>query len=231
MDADPSYDHLSTDPTTIFELPRLALTIPIPGPTAVGDDDAITINECAEPLVEVVAIRCVNGYRAVGWVGTADVIWLRASVIEKLRAVEAALPGGFGLAIYDGWRSPLTVRALYEHYYGPDSTLEPGFLADPDDETVTPPHQTGGAVDLTLSWNEMPLSLGTAFDDFTPRAHLRALEDEPGLARDLRRLLHHAMVAEGFAPFDQEWWHYSWGDQAWAAATDVRRAIYGAVSP
>ena len=230
MDAGPSYDHLSTDPTTIAGLARPGSTPPIPVPPVV-DDGAIVIIECGEPLVAVTSIGCVNGYRAVGWVGTDDVVRLRARVIEKLRAVEAALPGGFGLAIYDGWRSPVTVRALYEHYYGTDSTLEPGFLADPDDETVAPPHQTGGAVDLTLAWKGTPLSLGTAFDDFTPRAHLRALENEPGLARDLRRLLHHALGAEGFVPFDQEWWHYSWGDQAWAAATGAGHAIYGAVNP
>ena len=229
MDADPAYDHLSVDPGAVPDL--VAPPQPPIGPPPVVDDGSAPIDECGEPLRAVTTIACVNGYRAVGWAGTDDTVWLRASVIERLEAVEATLPDGYGLAVYDGWRSPLTVRALYDHYYGPGSALEPGFLADPDDTRVVPPHRTGGAVDLTLAWSGTPLSLGTAFDDFTPRAHLRSLEDEPGPARDLRRLLHHAMASVGFAPFAQEWWHYSWGDQAWAAATGAPRAVYGAVSP
>ena len=230
VDADPTYDHLSCDPAALDGLVVPDGLTPMPEPHRV-DARQVAIVEGGEPLVAVEGIACVNAYRAVGWPGTTDTVWLRAGVVDQLHAVEAVLPDGFTLAIFDGWRSPVTVRALWDHYYGPRSTLEPGFLADPDDTDIIPPHGTGGAVDLTLAWQGVPLSLGTAFDDFSERAHLRAIEDEPGPARELRRLQHWAMVAAGFAPNPMEWWHFSWGDQWWAATTGADHAVHGPVSP
>ncbi len=37
-----------------------------------------------------------------------------------------------------------------------------------------------------------------------------------------RRLLHWLMVEEGFAGHPDEWWHFSGGDQMWAAITAAR---------
>lgn len=209
---------------------------PQPAPPARRPVREVPVVESVEPLVELDDrfVR-VNGYRRAGWEGTSDAMWLRRSVVDRLDVVAATLPDGFGLAIFDGWRSPATVRALYGHYYGPGSTLAPGFLADPDDPSVVPPHSTGAAVDLTLTWDGAPLSLGTPFDEFSPRAALDALEsaaDGPDvLDRNLRRLLCAAMTAAGFAPYHDEWWHYSWGDQMWAAWHAEPFAHHGATSP
>ena len=229
----PDYTALSTPPELVGGLVvRDAPPIPPSAPIAAADGE-VPVVEGGEPLVRIHRHHLVNAYRATSWPGTTDAVWAREGVADRLDAAAHALPDGYGLAIYDAWRSPETVRALYDHYYGPGSTLEPGFLADPDDADVVPPHLTGAAVDLTLTWEGTPLSLGTPFDDFTPRAHLRALEDaapdEP--SRSLRRLLHAVMVDAGFAPFDLEWWHYSWGDQAWACATGASTARYGPTAP
>jgi D-alanyl-D-alanine dipeptidase len=191
--------------------------------------------ECGEPLVEVdERFPHLASYRTEGWPGTDSRCWLRRSVVERLHVAADALPPGHGLAIFDGWRSMTTVRALYAHFYGPGSTLEPGFLADPDDPEVVPPHTTGAAVDLTLTFDGDPLWLGTEFDDFGPRAAAGALEHEgesAGPARARRRLLTAAMEAAGFAPYAPEWWHFSFGDQAWSEATGAASARYGPVEP
>lgn len=198
-----------------------------------------------EPLVELVAtdrIALLDLYRfdplggPDGWAGTDDRMWLRAEVADRVATVADSLPDGFGLALYDTWRSAATVRALYEHFYGPASTLAPGFLADPDDPDVVPPHTTGAAVDLTLTWHGTALALGTAFDDFTDAAHLRSLEHvaapaseaDGALSGALRRLLHRHLADQGFVGMTEEWWHVSWGDQDWAAANDRPTARYGA---
>jgi D-alanyl-D-alanine dipeptidase len=112
-------------------------------------------------------------------------------------------------------------------------TLPPGFLADPDDPDVVPPHTTGAAVDLTLAVDGRALALGTYFDDFTAAAHLDACEQPAAdpLARDLRRVLHAVMTGAGFAANRAEWWHWSTGDQAWAATTGATAAHFGTVRP
>ncbi len=214
-----------------------------PGSDGVPGDDAAPggstpIDDGGEPLVELAVddrLQLLNLYRADGWPGTSDRVLLRAGVADRLADAAASLPDGFGLAVFDGWRSPATVRALHDHFYGPGSTLEPGFLADPDDPDVVPPHGTGGAVDVTLTWDGRALALGTCFDDFTPRAHLRSLEvgtdDLDGASRVLRRLLHRHLGAAGFVGLREEWWHVSYGDQRWAAATGAPAAIYGLALP
>ncbi len=184
------------------------------------------------PLLEVTSIQALASYHRVGWPGTSATTWLRASVIDRLAAIDSVLPDGWSLAIFDGWRSHVTISALWDHYYFPGSTLEPGFLADPT-SPHTPPHLTGGAVDLTLSWNSQPLALGTPFDEFSRRAHLWALEDDPeaGPSRPLRRVLHNLMTAAGFCPFAEEWWHYSWGDEDWCNLTGWGGTRFEATQP
>jgi D-alanyl-D-alanine dipeptidase len=202
------------------------------------------IVDCGEPLVEVDDdAPCLNLYRVDGWAGVPERTWLRAGVLDRLVYAQSLLPDGFSLAVFDGWRSPETVRALYDHFYGPGSTLEPGFLANPDDPDVIPPHLTGAAVDLTLAWQGTPLALGTHFDDFTPVAWVHSLEEggpaagdlrsEPVVEpdRSLRRLLHAVMRAGGFVGMREEWWHFSYGDQRWAEAERRPAAIYGPTRP
>lgn len=198
------------------------------------DGQEVPVEECGEPLVELDdAVRCLNLYRVDGWAGVPERTWVRAGVLERLVFAQSLLPEGFSLAVFDAWRSTATVRALYDHFYGPDSTLAPGFLADPDDPTVVPPHLTGAAVDLTLAWEGTALALGTHFDDFSDRAWVHSLEGrrdaEPD--RSLRRLLHAVMRAGGFVGMREEWWHFSYGDQRWAEAERRPSACYGATRP
>ncbi len=99
------------------------------------------------------------------------------------------------------------------------------------------PHVTGGAVDLTISYNGIPLALGTDFDEFTPAAATDWYEThavkgaDAVLIRDLRRMFGNAMLKAGFAPYQQEWWHWSYGDRYWAYQQHQPHAIYGSVTP
>lgn len=201
------------------------------------DERDVPVEECGEPLAEVDGeLQCLNLYLVDGWAGVPERTWLRPQVLERLTYAQSLLPDGFSLAVFDGWRSSETVRALYDAFYGPGSTLEPGFLADPDDPHIIPPHLTGAAVDLTLAWQGQALALGTHFDDFEDTAWVHALEgvDGGGEAepdRSLRRLLHAVMRAAGMVGMREEWWHFSYGDQRWAAAERRATAIYGPTKP
>ena len=71
--------------------------------------------------------------------------------------------------------------------------------------------------------------MGSLFDDVTALAHRDRFESlgsenfsfSDQEARANRRLLHWLMTQEGFAGHPDEWWHFSWGDQLWAALTDA----------
>lgn len=174
-----------------------------------------------EPLVVVdhPRITCLGNYRLAGWSNAVPDCLLRTSVADRLGRAAESLPKRWGLAIFDGWRPHALQAELYGTAYA-DPDLPPGFFAEPNDQPSTPsPHLTGGSVDLTLCLDGIPLAPGTGFDDLTPKAHATALENEPGVDRDVRRLLYHTMVAQGFVIFDGEWWHFEYGTRRWAAIT------------
>lgn len=104
---------------------------------------------------------------------------------------------------------------------------------DPRDRRTWPVHSTGGAVDLTLRrlGTAEPLFMGGVFDDASEVSATRFFEERaaaaggraPGTGDEAalrhRRLLYHAMRAEGFTNYAPEWWHYDLGTQMWAMLT------------
>lgn len=200
-------------------------------PTLVDPPQPQVDHPVEEALVAVdhPRISCLESYLRAGWSEAVPGCLLRATVVDRLGKAADSLPERWGLAIFDGWRPHSLQTELYEAAYA-DPELPPGFFAEPSDQPSVPsPHLTGGSVDLTLCLDGTPLALGTDFDDLTPLAHTSALEGEPGIERDARRLLYHTMVAQGFVVFHQEWWHFEYGTRRWAAITD-RPALYGPAS-
>ena len=183
--------------------------------------------------------------------GATDKLWLRQSVAEKLARVNArAGQAGLELFLFDAWR-PKAVQAYFHdawmprelqrrnpHLSGAALTEEvERYWAAPSENAESPaPHATAAAVDLTLRWKDGDaLWMGSLFDDVTELAHrdrFEQLDAENFSFSDLearanRRLLHWLMVEEGFAGHPDEWWHFSWGDQMWAALTGAPAAHYG----
>jgi len=183
--------------------------------------------------------------------GATDKLWLRQSVAEKLSRVNARLaPAGLELFLFDAWR-PRAVQAYFHDVWMPrelqrrDPSLHgvalteevERYWAAPSDDAGSPaPHATAAAVDLTLRWQGgEALWMGSLFDDVTALANRDRFENlssenfsfSDQEARANRRLLHWLMVEEGFAGHPDEWWHFSWGDQMWAALTNAPVAHYG----
>jgi D-alanyl-D-alanine dipeptidase len=183
--------------------------------------------------------------------GATDKLWLRQSVADKLLRVNARV-GAVGLELFvlDAWR-PREVQAYFHDVWMPralqqrDPSLTGAALTEeverywaaPSDDAASPaPHATAAAVDLTLRWKDgEQLWMGSLFDDVTALANRDRFEtlDADNFsfsdqeARANRRLLHWLMVEEGFAGHPDEWWHFSWGDQLWAALTGAPCAHYG----
>jgi D-alanyl-D-alanine dipeptidase len=183
--------------------------------------------------------------------GATDKLWLRTGVAEKLLAVNVRAGAvGLELFLFDAWR-PRSVQAYFHDVWMPaelqrrDPSLAGAALTEeverywaaPSDSAASPaPHATAAAVDLTLRWQGGdPLWMGSLFDDVTELANRDRFENldvgnfsfSDREAQANRRLLHWLMVEQGFAGHPDEWWHFSWGDQMWAALTDAPVAHYG----
>lgn len=197
-----------------------------PSTVTVGNDDAPVV-ELPSPLAQR------HGYRELPLRHTPSRLLLRQPVVQRLVRAQEALPEAFGLLVLDGWR-PAHFQAELLGYFGRQhSDGVEGFVSDPSEPGLVAPHTTGGAVDLTLTHHGVPLALGTDWDAFVPSSAVASLEvhdtprtAEDELARDLRRLLAAALLENGFAPLPAEWWHWSYGDQQWAAFHGLDESLF-----
>lgn len=219
---------------------------PIPSyrPFCWSDLAAITVCDNQEPLQILAAepkIRIRPVYFQAAVAGALPDIWLRTGVVRRLRQAAAQLPEHLGLEILDGWR-PLAVQAalresfrsniLAHHPHYNEAEIQAAldqFVADPYRADMTPPHHTGGSVDLTLfDLNKgKVLDMGTPFDDTDEQSYTAALESGSHAARANRRLLYGVMTAAGFTNLLSEWWHYDFDNQNWAYFGGHDTAMYG----
>lgn len=115
------------------------------------------------------------------------------------------------------------------------------------DETSPSPHSTGAAVDLKLRYAQSTkdfvpkteVFMGHADADISNTARPDAFEqkivrsENAKLAQRNRRIFYWIMrgALNGYdsrlAVNPNEWWHWSYGDQMWAATTGAARAVYG----
>jgi D-alanyl-D-alanine dipeptidase len=167
---------------------------------------------------------------------------LRAGVVERLVAAEALLPKGLQLLLIEGYRPPGLQRRYFEDYRlelraaHPDwdearSHAEASKFVSPPDVA---PHQTGGAVDLTLCHdNGVELDLGTAVNAspqasgdrcFTGSRHITAR------AHELRGELGRVLTSVGLVNYPTEWWHWSYGERYWAHAHGFDTTRYAPIA-
>lgn len=194
--------------------------------------ERVAVEENGEPLVSLE--EHLKVYRVYSWMGfdhASATLRVRAGVLERLVRASANLPSGFELAVIDSHRTRIFQAELMSHYQKETEQSLEGYVSDPDSTTLIPPHTTGGAVDLTLAWRGAVLGIGTDFDAFSPKSAPGWFEsrEADGKARDLRRLLASVLSAEDMVVIDTEWWHWSYGDQRWAAQTGAPAALYGEI--
>ncbi len=181
-----------------------------------------------------------------------DSMKLREGIVLRLLEAKKHLPKGWNFKIWDGYR-PLSVQEkLYKDLWDLRAKENPlwedvelkeaveKFVAFPSYDPLKPsPHNTGGAVDLTIinaKGEELPM--GSEFDEFHERSYgdyfeagVGAGSSEPmsKIYQENRLVLKEILVEEGFAPYKWEWWHLSYGNQDWAKFKKEKVAIYGSV--
>lgn len=236
-----------------FTLASHPIPISSPSPTW----QRVPITECGEPLVDLKEqegrhpLMIIPQYHAQGIEGALPTCLVRERVAEMLVAATRWLPRGWRLVVWDGWRPFHVQDFLFRRYYKHIDTEFPempqeekkertsAFISLPSRRPCCPsPHLTGGAVDVALmDEQDRYAPMGTSFDDFSPRAHTRYYEEEPGLGPDERlylhnrRMLYWAMIQAGFSNYPEEWWHFDYGNQMWAARAGTPWARYGVIFP
>jgi D-alanyl-D-alanine dipeptidase len=160
-------------------------------------------------------------------------IFVRQTVAKKLYEASKLLStysSELSLEVVYGYR-PLDVqKKLYsrfaENLKGQSSSEE---LKEAVHRMIAVPttagHPTGGAVDVQILNSGQPINMGTKIWEFTKDSFtFSPFVDKE--AWDNRQLLRHVMTQVGFAPFDGEWWHFSYGDKEWAKYYGKANAIY-----
>jgi D-alanyl-D-alanine dipeptidase len=193
----------------------------------------VPLRECGEALVDL--RRHCPGVR----IARRCVPFLRRTVADMLNAAQAALPAGHRFWVTTALRTLEMQQALYDRYFQQMVTEHPEwsyaalrratnrFFA-PVDQPAPPGHCTGGAVDVKLLGPG-----GRLLDVISPfEGWAAAPTYRPGLsprAARNRAILVEAMLGAGFSNCHDEYWHYSYGDAAWAVRTGQPFCIYGAV--
>ncbi len=199
--------------------------------------NATPIQECGEPLVDIPITERILHRQGDGakWL----VAKLRKSVLEMLMKAGDMLPNGYKLVVMSAyipvsmqqkvWDRKLEKLRLEHADWSKEKLLEevPKYAARP---TKGAPHNTGGSVDVVvLDQNGNELDMGSPFGGVGKPAHTRFAELTEVQIQN-RQLLYWTMVNAGFIntnPF--EWWHYAYGDRAYAAYKGEPFAIYDGI--
>jgi zinc D-Ala-D-Ala dipeptidase len=204
----------------------------------------IEINESKEELVDLLEVNNPRIKPLAGfdekYANTYDgYSKVRRGVYEKLLKMVDLLPENVGIAFFEGYR-PLHKQKEYF-----DKKFDEIFQIMKDKEKAyqetckhvapvidnVPPHTTGAAIDMTLfeikDGHEELLDMGKFDVIFGPNAHQETFsENTTPQQRANRTLLLEAATHAGLVNYGFEWWHYSYGDRAWAFVKGEKQAIY-----
>jgi zinc D-Ala-D-Ala dipeptidase len=221
----------------------------------------ILILECGEPLVEVPLIfprECPHPYVALGApYGEHSPFYLRQGVIERLSHAQKQLeqrPENWRLKIFDAYR-PIPVQQFMVQYTFEQEAQAQGvepqaiseaerealmarvyqFWAPPSTDPATPPpHSTGGALDVTLvDESGQEIDMGSPIDEISDRSYPDYFTAVAPNVHHHRQILKQVMLDAGFKQHQNEWWHFSYGDQMWvwlnqqSEGNAPKQAIYG----
>ncbi|MFA5136384.1 MAG: M15 family metallopeptidase [Patescibacteria group bacterium] len=165
-------------------------------------------------------------------------IWVRKSVEKRLSKAQALVRKnnpGLSLYITYGFRSiEIQTRRFLERLFTHSDTFfsDPYELYEKIHRSVAVPtvagHPTGGAVDVMLveARNNKPIDFGSAIYDYQNLKYYVFSDEITNEQMKYRKLLRKIMMEAGFAPYDGEWWHFSYGDREWAFYYKKPCAVY-----
>ncbi len=198
--------------------------------------DKIAIQENNEPLVDLrpacpgIVVQPLSSGK--------QTLHARESVAQRLNRAQAFLheqAPGHQIVVVDAWRSLSQQTFGHNLAKGCFRIIHPfwsagmvreianKYVAAPDC-LAPPPHSTGGAIDVRLRGaHGKTLCMGPP----TPAACRTAYEKLSATQWHNRHLLCSALESAGFSNYEEEWWHWSYGDSGWALRTNQPYACYG----
>lgn len=225
------------------------LSMPIVSPSVTR----IKIEECGEALVDLKSvgnkrILAASDFDVIYNAGHADCSKVRTGLYKRLLLLLDYLPENVGIAVFEGFR-PLWKQKEYfikkfkelseasKCKNSGDDFLEAMYvetckLVSPFIDNV-PVHCTGAAIDIMLfRYDEGTpvklLNLGKFGVIFGPNDQAKTLADNISPEQlSNRKMLLDAAAKAGLINYGYEWWHYSYGDRAWAYVENRENAIYG----
>jgi len=206
--------------------------------------DLLTIRskECGEPLVPLINIP--NAYLS----NMSDmkklfgeIIIVRKSILNKLEKAQLILKKknkNYSLFVTYGYR---TLDIQTGRFLNRLRVLSAEFYSSADDlyeaihRSIAVPtvagHPTGGAIDLYIIdlHTNLPLDFGSKIYDYTTKKYYVFSQDISNKQKRNRIILRSVMMKAGFAPFDGEWWHFSYGDKEWAFYYKKKFSLFSAL--
>jgi len=176
-----------------------------------------------------------------------DYTWIRKTVYDKLIQAQKSLPEGIRFCLYEGYRSLKLQKMLFENRFRQVAAQHPDWPKDKifkeatklvspvkniDGTKITPPHSTGGAIDIYLiDEKAQPLDMGIHpkdwMEDHDGSISLTLSQKISAEAKKNRMIMNQALSAAGFVNYAGEYWHWSYGDRYWAYFSNQPHAIYG----
>ncbi len=164
---------------------------------------------------------------------TRDRIFVRQGCLDRLKTasknLQSKLPGAKLVIVY-GYRHPKIQKKYFDNQCKRFKEFKKDLLEQVHKLIAVPEvagHPTGGAVDVTIQLNDVNLDMGTEIADFSNPKILPTFSSSITETQKANRLLLRSiMMQAGFAPFNGEWWHFSYGDKEWAYYYLYPFAIY-----
>ena len=210
--------------------------------------DLITVKEldkdtCNEEFVKIPE----SGNKVIGRYITSlnekeysEIIRVRKTVLEMLNKVDTLLKeinSNYQILVVYGYRSmDKQVKFFHEEInkYKNDFDNELDLYEFVHEKIAVPTvagHPTGGAVDVVIyDMNKKEIiDFGTKVHDYDDCKSYIYYDNISSNAKDNRMLLRKIMMQVGFAPYDGEWWHFSYGDREWAYYYKKDKYLYSQV--
>ena len=197
---------------------------------------SVEINECNENLEQLDIYK----YNIILDSRMKAPVYLRKTVCEKIYSLAKSLEKeNLRIKLYDAYRSLEEQEESWKKRLEQTKKEHPDLnqedierltklkVANPTDSKNVGGHQTGGAIDISLTdLNGVELDMGTKYEEYNEKTKTYSKNIKEECIKN-RKMLLKKMKELDFVNFPAEWWHFCYGDKMWAAYKCKKKAIYG----